>query len=80
MSIVLFSVGGLFALYEAYHTGHETHAMADFDPFSDDKGGSGRWCRVQVAVLAVAVVLEPFSFRTALVQYNKARGKRPWGE
>ena len=35
MSIVLFTVGGLFALYEAYHKWHETHDLTDFNPLND---------------------------------------------
>ncbi len=80
VSIVLFSIGGLFALYEAYHKWHETHAMHDFDPFSDEHGGSARWWWVPVVVLAVAIVLESFSFRTAILESNKVRGRRKWLE
>jgi cation diffusion facilitator family transporter len=80
VSIVLFSIGGLFALYEAYHKWHETHAMHDFDPFSDEHGGSAQWWWVPVVVLAVAIVLESFSFRTAILESNKVRGRRKWLE
>ena len=59
VSIVLFSVGGLFALYEAYHKAHEVHAG------HADVGHD--WKRfVPVAVLAVAIVLESLSLRTPL--------------
>lgn len=63
VSIVLFSVGGLFALYEAYHKALEPEGIE-----------SWRW--VPVVVLLVAIALEGFSFRTALVESNHARGQR----
>jgi cation diffusion facilitator family transporter len=71
VSIVLFSVGGLFALYEAYHKYHE----ATTDP---DRGAITAWQWVPVTVLLVAIVLESFSFRTAIKESNLVRGKTPW--
>ena len=67
VSIVLFSVGGLFALYEAQHK------FADPEPITEF-----RW--VPVVVLLVAIVLESFSFRTAIVESNHVRGKGSWTE
>jgi cation diffusion facilitator family transporter len=67
VAIVLFSVGGLFALYEAYHKWHEV--SAGHAEISDD------WKRfVPVAVLVAAIVMEGFSFRTAIVESNKVKG------
>jgi cation diffusion facilitator family transporter len=65
VSIVLFSVGGLFALYEGYHKVHEPHGIDD-------------WKWVPVAVLLIAIVMESFSFRTAIVEANKLRGSVSW--
>jgi len=68
VAIVLFSVGGLFALYEAYHKVHEIHA--GHSEIGDD------WKRfVPVVVLGVAILLESMSFRTAIVETNKIRGR-----
>jgi cation diffusion facilitator family transporter len=67
VSIVLFSVGGLFALYEAYHKFSDPH-------------GIDSWQWVPVAVLVVAIVLETFSFRTAIKESNEIRGKASWKE
>ena len=68
VAIVLFSVGGLFALYEAYHKVHEVHA--GHSEIGDD------WKRfVPVVVLGVAIVLEGLSFRTALAETDKIRGR-----
>jgi cation diffusion facilitator family transporter len=66
VSIVLFSLGGCFALYEAYHKwGHRDE-------------GIDSWQWVPVLVLSVAIVLESFSFRTAIIESNHVRGKTSW--
>jgi cation diffusion facilitator family transporter len=65
VSIVLFSVGGLFALYEGYHKVHE-------------REGINSWQWVPVTVLLVALALESFSLRTAIVESNRVRGKAGW--
>jgi cation diffusion facilitator family transporter len=65
VSIVLFSVGGLFALYEAWHKLQDPHPI-----------DSWKW--VPIVVLLVAIGLESFSFRTAIVESNHARGKSGW--
>jgi cation diffusion facilitator family transporter len=65
VSIVLFSVGGLFALYEAYHKISHPEPITEF-----------KW--VPIAVLVVAIVLEAFSFRTAIHESNQTRGKSSW--
>ncbi len=67
VAIVLFSVGGLFALYEGYHKLQERH-------------GIDSWQWVPVTVLVVAIALEAFSFRTAIVESNRVRGKASWVE
>jgi len=73
VAIVLFSVGGLFALYEAYHKFHEVHA--GHSDVGDD------WKRfVPVVVLGVAIALEGLSFRTALRETDKIRGRASYVE
>jgi cation diffusion facilitator family transporter len=68
VSIVLFSVGGLFALYESWHKwGHP-------EPIE------GRWWWVPLVVLVIAIGLESYSFRTAIVESNHSRGARSWVE
>jgi cation diffusion facilitator family transporter len=52
VAIVLFSVGGLFALYEGYHKVSHPEELT-----------SPIWA---IGVLVVAIVLEGFSFRTAI--------------
>jgi len=65
VSIILFSVGGLFALYEAWHKWEDPH-------------GIDEWQWVPVTVLVVAIVLESFSLRTAIHESNAVRGKASW--
>lgn len=66
VSIVLFSVGGLFALYEAYHKWLDPHPI------------EGVWWWVPLAVLIGAIIAESFSLRTAVVESNHVRGKKSW--
>src|ERR687883_85736 len=68
VSIVLFSVGGLFAIYEGVHKWQHPEPI------------EGRWWWVPVVVLVVAIALESYSFRTAVVESNHTRGRRSWVE
>jgi len=72
VAIVLFSVGGLFALYEAFHKYEEVHAGHEDRLLT---GGLG-W--VPILVLSIAIVMESFSFRTAIVESNHVRGRQSW--
>jgi cation diffusion facilitator family transporter len=66
VSIVLFSVGGLFAVYEGVHKWQHPEPI------------EGRWWWVPIAVLAVAIGLEAYSFRTAVHESNRTRGTQTW--
>jgi len=66
VSIVLFTLGGLFALYEAYHKWQDPHPI------------EGRWWWVPLLVLFMAIGLESFSLRTAVRESNHVRGGRSW--
>jgi cation diffusion facilitator family transporter len=72
VAVVLFSVGGLFALYEAYHKWHEIE-LGHPDGLLD-----GRWWWVPLVVLGAAIVAESLSFRTAVRESNKTRGRQSW--
>jgi cation diffusion facilitator family transporter len=61
VSIVLFSVGGLFAVYEGYHKVRHPEAIES-------------WKWVPVLVLVVAIALEGYSFMTAMRETNKTKG------
>ncbi|MBO0847542.1 MAG: cation diffusion facilitator family transporter [Nocardioides sp.] len=71
VSIVLFTVGGLFALYEAYHKGHELHAT-----HGHPEGSllDSRWWWVPILVLVAAIVMESLSFRTAIRETGHVKG------
>jgi len=66
VSIVLFSLGGLFALYEAWHKWQDPHPI------------EGRWWWVPLVVLGASMLLEGFSFRTAIKESNHTRGDQSW--
>jgi cation diffusion facilitator family transporter len=72
VAIVLFSLGGLFALYEAYHKYEEVHAGHPNELLTS------RWWWVPLVVLAGAVVMEGFSFRTAVKESDKVREGVSW--
>ena len=73
VAVVLFSVGGLFALYEAYHKYEEVHAN------EPNLLLEGPWWWVPLVVLSAAIIAESLSFRTAIVESNKVRGQQSWG-
>ncbi len=61
VSIILFSVGGLFSIYEGIDKITHPHELENF------------W--IPLTVLAVAIVLESFSLRTAIRESNLVRAK-----
>lgn len=67
VAVVLFTLGGLFALYEAWHKFQDPHPIE-------------AWHWVPPAVLVTGIVLESFSLRTAIVESNKVRGKLSWAQ
>jgi cation diffusion facilitator family transporter len=64
VSVILFSLGGLFALYEGYHKLLHPEPLTDW-----------YWA---VGVLVFAVVLESWSFRTAFREAKPGRGAASW--
>ncbi|MEU4350331.1 cation diffusion facilitator family transporter [Streptomyces sp. NPDC023838] len=66
VSIVLFSVGGMFALYEGYEKVKHPHQIEAW-----------YW---PVGVLVFAIVAEGFSFRTAIKESNETRGALSWSQ
>ena len=64
VSIILFSVGGVFSIYEGLDKLQHPHEITM--PI------------VPIIILAVAIVLESFSLRTAIRESNHVRGKQGW--
>ncbi|WP_348639658.1 cation diffusion facilitator family transporter [Micromonospora sp. MH33] len=64
VAIILFTLGGLYALYESYHK--ITHPQELTSPL------------VAVAVLLIAMALEGYALRTAVGEANRTRGTRSW--
>ena len=63
VAITLFSVGGLFSLYEGWHKLHEPEALS--------------YPLLALGVLAFGIVAESFSMWGCLREVNKERGARP---
>lgn len=74
VSVILFSLGGLFALYEAYEKWHEVH---DGHP---NEMLEGPWWWVPLVVLGAAIVAEGFSFRTAIRESIVTKGRQSWAQ
>ncbi len=74
VAIILFSLGGLFALFEAYRKFHE---VAQGKP---DELLESQWWWVPLLVLTVGLFFEGFSFRTAVHAGNAERGEQSWAQ
>jgi cation diffusion facilitator family transporter len=66
VSIVLFSVGGLFALFEAWEKLHDPHGI------------EGAWWWVPLVILLGSIVAEGLSFRTAAREAGSLRRDQSW--
>jgi cation diffusion facilitator family transporter len=64
VALVLFTLGSIFALYEGYHK------ISHPEPLSSPI--------VAVVILVVAIGLESYSFRTAMVESRPLKGKSTW--
>ena len=66
VAMVLFSLGGLFAIFEGIEKIRHPHEVED--------------AAIAIGILLFAIALETFSFRTAIVEANKVRGDAGWWE
>lgn len=64
VALVLFSLGSLFALYEGYHK------ISHPEPLKSPL--------VAIVILVLAIVLESFSLRTAIVESRPLKGSGSW--
>jgi cation diffusion facilitator family transporter len=64
VAVVLFGLGGLFSLFEAYEKLRHSEELES--------------PAIAAAILVVAIVLEAFSFRTAVREADRVRGSSSW--
>jgi cation diffusion facilitator family transporter len=64
VALVLFSLGGAFAIFEGIEKIRHPHELES--------------PAVAIGILLFAIVLETYSFRTAIVESNKVRGDATW--
>jgi len=64
VAMIIFSMGSLFAMYEGLDKLANPHELEDHI-----------WA---IGILLVAIVLESFSLRTAMVESRKVKGKKTW--
>lgn len=64
VALVLFSLGGLFAIYEGIEKLRHPHELESV------------W--LAIGLLVFAILVEAWSFRTAIVEANKVRKGQPW--
>jgi cation diffusion facilitator family transporter len=64
VALVLFSLGGAFAMFEGIEKIRHPHEIESAE--------------VAIVILLIAIALETFSFRTAIVESNKVRGDASW--
>ena len=64
VALVLFTLGGLFALFEGVEKLRHPHEVDDI--------------RIAVGVLVLAIILEGFSLRTAIRESREAKGDKSW--
>ena len=66
VSLILFSVGGLFSILEGIDKLQHPHELDE------------AWIWLPLVVLGVAIVLESFSLRTAVLESRKVKGNAGW--
>lgn len=71
VALMLFSLGGLFAIYEAFHKLHEVHAALAAGQTPTLHNPS-----VAIGVLCVSIALEGYSWFAATREVNRTRGNK----
>ena len=65
VALVLFTLGGLFAIYEGWHKlGEESHELSNV-----------QWA---IGILVLGIILEGYSLRTAVKQSRPLKGQATW--
>ncbi len=67
VALVLFTLGGLFAIYEGFHKlGEGSHEVAN-----------AQWA---IGILSMGILLEGYSFHTAVAESRPLKGRASWWE
>lgn len=64
VALVLFTIGGLFALFEGIEKLRHPHEIES--------------ATVAFVILTIAIIVEAFSFRTAIIESRHVKGKESW--
>ena len=73
VSIIVFSLGGLFSLFEAYEKFHEVSQPGAEQPSTHEK-----WWWVPIAVLVVSILMEGKALHTTIKEAREPKGNRSW--
>ena len=73
VSIIVFSLGGLFSLFEAYEKFHEMTQPGAKQPSVHDA-----WWWVPLAVLVASILMEGKALHTTVKESRKLKGDRSW--
>jgi len=72
VAIILFSVGGVFALYEGYEK------VLHIQQHPDEPALDPAWWWLPLVVLVIAIGLESFSLATAVRESRRSKGPESW--
>lgn len=75
VSIIVFSLGGLFSLFEAYEKFHQMREPGAKQPSTDEA-----WWWVPIVVLVLAILMEGRSLMTAAKGAREQKGEQSWGQ
>lgn len=73
VSIIVFSLGGLFSLFEAYEKFHEMRQPGAAQPSMHEK-----WWWVPIVVLVVSIMMEGKALHTTIKEAREPKGDRSW--
>lgn len=75
VSIIVFSLGGLFSLFEAYEKWHEVSQPGAKQPSTHEQ-----WWWVPLAVLLIAICMEGKALHTTVKEAREPKGEQSWIE
>lgn len=75
VSIIVFSLGGLFSLFEAYEKFHAVR-----EPGAEQPSTADDWWWVPIVVLVLSILMEGRSLMTAIKEAREQKGRQSWGQ